>query len=148
MGALNGLKSARPAFRSPLASYMESRGCLSCLADPEVKYYLCMLCYVNDISCIHHDSDFLFQCLHQSFPLKPGYVDPDMYLGAKLHKMRMNNGVWVWAMSATKYVHEAVRNCEVHLAANYRCRYKLPEQKFSLQWDMILRCHECNKLCP
>ena len=58
----------------------------------------------------------MLEWLHKkSFPLKLGFGDPDMYLGVKLHKTRLHNGVWKWAMSPAKYVKEAVRNCIEHL---------------------------------
>ena len=64
----------------------------------------------------------------QSFPLKLGYGDPDMYLGAKFYKTRLHNGVQAWVMSPRKYVHVAVRNNKAHLGANYSGRYRLPKR--------------------
>ena len=57
--------------------------------------------------------------VHKSFPLKVGYGEQDMYLGAKLHWTKLHNDFWAWAMSPVKYVQEGVRNCAVHLAAKY-----------------------------
>ena len=103
----------------------------SCKADPDlwlkpemrpedgVKYYSYILCYVDDILCIHHNADSMLQWLLKSFLLKPGFGKPDMYLGAKLQKTRLHNGVWAWAMSPTNFVLEAVRNCIVNLLSNY-----------------------------
>ena len=51
-----------------------------------------------------------------------------MYLGEKLHKIRLHNGIWAWAISFIKYVHETVRNYAVHLAANYGGRFWLPKK--------------------
>ena len=94
--ALYGLKSAGAAFRSHLAKCMESMGYQSCKADsdlllkPELrpedgaKYYSYILCYVDDILCIHHNADSVLKRLHRSFPLKPGFGKPDMYLGTQL----------------------------------------------------------------
>ena len=42
--------------------------------------------------------------------------DPNLYLGAKLKKVQLHNGVWAWGQSPSKYVQEAVRNVEQHLA--------------------------------
>jgi len=65
--ALYGLKSAGAAFRAHLASFMRQMGYKSCKADPDlwmkavtkpdhnVLYYAYILCYVDDILCIHHD---------------------------------------------------------------------------------------------
>ena len=41
-----------------------------------------------------------------------------MYLGAKLRKVVLENGVEAWATSASKYVHEAVYNLEAYLHEN------------------------------
>ena len=74
-------------------------------------------------------------------PLKLGYDKPDMYLGAKLCKTRLHNGVWAWAISLVKYVQEAVRNGTVHLAANYGGRFSLPkkeENPFKMGYDSEL----------
>ena len=70
----------------------------------------------------------MLEWLHKSFPLKLGFSNPDMYLGAKLCKTRSHNGVWVWAMSPTKYVQEEVRNCAVHLLSNYGGKYKMQKK--------------------
>ena len=75
--ALNYLKTERAAFRSHLASRMESIGYLSWGADidllikPEihldvgVQCYSNFLCYVDNTLCIHHDSDSILQCVQQ-----------------------------------------------------------------------------------
>jgi hypothetical protein len=66
--ALYGLKSAGAAFCDHLASFMCQMGYTSCKADPDlwlkaetrpddnVQYYAYILCYVDDILCIHHDA--------------------------------------------------------------------------------------------
>ena len=61
-----------------------------------------------------------------------------MYLDAKLCKTRIHNEVWARAMSPTKYVHKAVRNCTVHLSSNYGGKYKMPkkaENPFKMGYD-------------
>jgi hypothetical protein len=51
--------------------------------------------------------------LNQYFTLKPSSVgNPSMYLGAKLKLTQMSNGVWVWGMSPSKNIKEAVSNCK------------------------------------
>ena len=74
---------------------MESLGYQSCEADldlwlkPEIrpedgeKYYSYILCYVDDILCIHHNAESVWERLHKSFSLKPEFGKPDLYLGAK-----------------------------------------------------------------
>ena len=70
---------------SHLARCMESMGYQSCNADPDlwlkpeirpedgVKYYYYLFCYVDDILCIHPNSDSMLEQLHKSFPLKPAF---------------------------------------------------------------------------
>ena len=73
--ALYGLKSAGAEFRSHLAKCMESLGYQSCKADPDLwlkpelrpedgaKYYPYILCYVDDILCIHHNADSVLKSI-------------------------------------------------------------------------------------
>ena len=52
--------------------------------------------------------------------MKDGSIgDPDIYLGAKLRKVTLENGVEAWGMSPAKYVGEAVRNAENYLGKNF-----------------------------
>ena len=69
-----------------------------------VKYYSYLLCYVDDMLCIHHNADAVLEQLHKSFSLKLGVGNPDIYLGAKLCKTRLHDGIWAWAISPAKYV--------------------------------------------
>ena len=51
--------------------------------------------------------------------MKPGSIsDPDVYLGGKLRKIRIPNGVFAWANSSSKYVQEIVANVEKHIGQN------------------------------
>ena len=65
--ALYGLKSAGALFHSHLATCMHELGYMSCKADPDLwykamtrqdnlQYYAYILCYVDDILCIHHNA--------------------------------------------------------------------------------------------
>ena len=135
--ALHGLKSAGAAFRRHLSKCMESLGYEPGKADPDLwlkpetrpedggKYYFSLLCYVDDILCIHHNADVMLEWLHKFFPLNLGYGKPDMYLSAKLCKTRLHIVKWAWAMSGTKYICEAVRNFAVHLLSNYGGKYRM-----------------------
>jgi hypothetical protein len=95
--ALYGLKSAGAAFQAHLASFMRQMGYTSCTADPHLwlkavtrpednaRYYAYILCYVDDILCIHHDPMSVMKEINSYLPLKPSSVgDPDIYLGSKL----------------------------------------------------------------
>ncbi len=60
-------------------------------------------------------------------PLKPTSVgDPDIYLGAKLKETRLPHGIWAWGLSPSKYVNQAVKNCQTHLTEKLNGRYSIP----------------------
>jgi hypothetical protein len=118
--ALYGLKSAGASFRNHLANYLHELGYVSCKADADIwlkagtgpgdgfKYcYLSILCYVDDVLCMHHDAMKQIGAINKQFPLKASSVgDPDTYLGAKLKKVLLENGVEAWFMSLSKYMHK------------------------------------------
>jgi hypothetical protein len=105
--ALSGLKSPGASFfRNHLTGFMREMGYQSSKADPEVwlkgetrpgdgfKYYSYVLCYVDDVLCIHHNAMEQICAIDKRFPLKKTSVgDPDIYLGAKLRKVVLENGV-------------------------------------------------------
>ncbi len=77
------------------------------------KYNSYILIYVDDILCIDDDPDSILTQINKYFPLKPDSVcEPDVYLGAKLKLMQLENGVWAWGLSPSKYIHEAIQNCK------------------------------------
>ena len=93
---------------------------------------------MDDILCIHHDADAVLQWLHQSLPLKPGSGSQEIYLSTKLHKTRLHNEVWAWAMSPAKYVCWVVKNDKAHLVKNFSDRYRLPKRSdnpFKIGYD-------------
>ena len=67
------------------------------------------------------------QILHVYFPLKPGFVNPDIYTWAKVRIMRIENDIWAWVMSSTKCVKVLVRKCEKYIVKNLSSHFKLPE---------------------
>ncbi len=109
--ALYGLKSSDAAFCAHLASFMRQMGYSSCKADPDLWYkaetraddnfcyYSYILCYVDEILCIHHDAMSVLDQINRYLPIKPNSVgDPDIYLGAKLRKTRFANDVLAWSL--------------------------------------------------
>jgi hypothetical protein len=80
---------------------MRQMGYTSCKADPDlwlkagtrpedkVHYYTYILCYVDNILCIHHDPmSVMVGEINKYLPLKPSSVgDPDIYLNAKLKEV-------------------------------------------------------------
>ena len=107
VGALYGLKSAGAAFWSHLVDFLHHLGLLPCPADLYIwmnlmvrsdyrfNYYAYALIYVNDVMVIYHDAERLIRRIDKSFKLKSSLIsDSDIYLGAKLNKFRLENGVW------------------------------------------------------
>jgi hypothetical protein len=137
--ALYGLKSAGAVVQAHLASFMCQMGYTSCKADPDlwlkavtrpednVRYYAFILCYVDDILCIHHDPMSVMKKIKGNPPLKSSSVgNPDIYLGAKLKETRLHNGVMAWGLSPSKYIVQAVKNCQLHLTEKLAGRYSIP----------------------
>ncbi len=138
---LYGLKSAGAAFRTHLASFMRQMGYTSCKADPDLwykaetrpadnfRYYVYILCYVDNILCTHHNPMSVLDLINWYMPLKPSLVgDPDIYLGAKLKMIQLENGIWAWGLSPSEYVAQAVKNCAKHLTDKLNNHFCLPQQ--------------------
>jgi hypothetical protein len=139
--ALYGLKDARAAFCAHLASFMCQMGYPSCKADPDLwykaeirpddnfRYYVYMLCYVDNILCVHHDPMTVLNLINAYMPLRPSLVgNPDIYLGAKLKLTQLDNGIYAWGLSPSKYVTQAVKNCAKHLTNKLNNRFCLPQR--------------------
>ena len=139
--SLYGLRSSGAAFRNHLADCMQHLGFKPCLADPDLwmkpevrpddgtEYYAYVLLYVDDALVVHHDGESVLKRLDKYFKLKEGSVgDPEVYLGAKLKKMRLENGVWAWANSPAKYVRECCNNTQTYLNELEGDRWKLPKK--------------------
>ena len=104
---------------------MRTMGYTPYLADPDVwmklmrresnnfKYYAYLLLWVDGCLVIHHTALNELYKLDKYFKMKDGSIgDPDMYLGAKLRKFTLENGVQTWGLSPSKYVHDAISNME------------------------------------
>ena len=129
--ALYGLKAAGTTFGRHISDCMRHLGYKPCRADPDLwmkpmvrpddgfRYWAYILLYVDDCLAIHHDATSALEQLDKYFQMKPGSIgDPNFYLGAKLRKVTLDNGVEAWSISASKYVQEAVRNCETFIKKN------------------------------
>jgi hypothetical protein len=114
-------------------------GYTSCKADPDlwlkavtrpdnnVHYYAYILYYVDDILCIHHDPMSVMNKINGYLPLKPSSVgDLDIYLVAKLKQTRLHNGVMAWGLSPSKYIVQAVKNCQIYLIEKFNGKYLIP----------------------
>ena len=93
------------------------------------KYYVYVLCYVDDILVVHHDAMRIMKKINKFFLLKPDYVgDPNMYVKDKTKYHKTPNRMWSWTMGPSKYVRDACNNCKDHLNNNFDDKYKLPKQ--------------------
>ena len=64
--------------------------------------YAYILCCVDYTLIINHCDEDVLKRLDNYFNMKPVSLgDPDIYLGAKLRKINMHNGVWAWDLSST-----------------------------------------------
>ena len=125
--ALYGLKSAGSSFRDAISDCMRTLGYSPCQADADLwmraetksdgtEYYSYILLYVDDVLAIHEEATGLLKRVDYYFKMKKGSIgDPNIYLGARLRPVTLENGVVAWAMSPSKYVQEAVANVEAHL---------------------------------
>ena len=84
-----------------------------CLADPGLwfkeetrpsdgaKYYAYFHLYVDDCLVIHRAEDTALHKLDHFFKMKSGSIgNPNIYLGAKIRKVVLENEVESWATSA------------------------------------------------
>ena len=64
---------------------------------------------------VHADAISILNRIDMYMKLKVGSVgDPDIYMGAKLMKVTMDDGNKAWGVSPSKYVPETVRNYELY----------------------------------
>ena len=81
--------------------------------DDDFEYYEYVLLYVDDSLAISHDDMAALDLMDKFFMMKKGSIgDLDIYLGAKLCKIQLDNGVFARGVIPAKYVQEAVRNVE------------------------------------
>ena len=128
--ALYGLKSAGAAFRALLAETLYDLGYVPTRADPDVwlrpavkpdgfEYYELVLCYVDDVLSVSHDSATTLRGLQSTFKLKDDKVEvPEMYLGAQLSKMQVEgHECWITPDNRLEIRHKRILQ---HLMG--RCR--------------------------
>ena len=115
-------------------------GYKSCMADPDPDLWMreevdldgniLRLYPLLRGRCVSDPHDAMAQLdkINKYFKLKPESMgDPKMYLGAKLKEHETASGVWCWTMSPSKYVREAVKNCDTHLEKNFDGQHSLPK---------------------
>ena len=68
--------------------------------------------------------------IDKDFNLKPSLINyTEIYLGAKLNNMRLENGLWAWANIPARYVKELVANVEKYLDELADAHWQFPKKK-------------------
>ena len=129
---LYGITSAGASFKNHLSECTRNIGYPLCPEDPDLwfkeetcpsdgdKHYAYFFLYVDNCLVIHNAEDTALHELDHFFTMKSGSIGyPNMYLGAKLRKVVLENGFEAWATSALKYLKEAVSNSEDYLHENF-----------------------------
>ena len=126
--ALYGGKSAGRDFWEHLRSCMEFLGFESCKADPDVwmrpavkadgsEYWEYVLLYCDDALVISENGEKVLRDeIGKYFELKEESIgSPSIYLGGKMRKVTLDNGVEAWSFGSSQYVKAAVDNVESYL---------------------------------
>ena len=100
----------------------------SCLADSDVwmrlaiksdgnTYYEYILLYVDNALVVSENAEsILGNELRRYLHLKEESIGPPtVYLGGRVHKVQLENGVWAWSFSSSQYVQSAVKNVEAYV---------------------------------
>ena len=112
--ALYGGKSSGSDFWKYLRTCMEHLGFISCKADSEIwmrpakkdlgeEYWEYVLLYVDDALCVSMNGEHVLENeIDKYFYIKEGSVGPPtIYLGNKVSKVTLENGVKAWAFSSS-----------------------------------------------
>ena len=127
--ALYDGKCAGSDYWKHMRTCMLHLGFESCKADQDVwmrkavhpktnaEYWEYVLLYVDDCLCAsHRPKEVLEKEIGKYWTMKPGSVGPPtIYLGNKVSKVTLENGVKAWSFSSSQYVQGAVNNVEAYL---------------------------------
>ena len=143
--AVYGGKTSRRDFRNHLISCMHFINFTSCPADPDVwmrpairsdgsKCYDHALSYVDDALVVSENAESIIRNeLGRYFELKEESIGPpDHYLGGKVRKVQLENGVNAWTFSSAQYFQTAVKNVEVYLVSEDSKHWKMPNNSDTL----------------
>ena len=125
--ALYGGKVAGANFCNHLRDCMEHLGYESCLADPDLwmkvgvkdnndRYWHYILLYVDNMLSIGIELQGQIEAIGKYFQMNPESIGPpNIYLGGKVSKIKLQNRVDAGAFSSSQYVQAAVKNVEDYL---------------------------------
>ena len=87
------------------------------IKDNGSTYWEYVLLYVDDCLCISMNADRVIRSeIGRYFIIKPKSIGPpDIYLGNKVSKVTLDNGIDAWSLSSFQYVQNSVRNVESYL---------------------------------
>ena len=127
--AVCGGKTSGRDFRNYLRRCMDDLKFVSCKADPDVwmrpaekrdgsKCWEYVLLYTDDILCISENGeDVIRNEIGGYFDFKKKSIGPpDIYLGGKLRKVQLENGLYAWAFGSSQYIQEVIANLEKQLS--------------------------------
>jgi len=85
--------------------------------DDGSAYWEYVLLYMDDALCISENAEHILRKeIGKYFYVKEGSVGPtSIYLGNKVSKVTLENGVDAWSFSSSQYVQAAVSNVEDYL---------------------------------
>ena len=139
--AVYGGKTSGRDFRNHLRSCMEFINFTSCPADPDVwmrpaiksdgtKVYDYVLLYVDDALVVSENAESILRNeLGRYFELKEESIGPpDHYIGGRVRKVQLENGVYAWAFRSSQYVQTAVKNVEAYLDSQDNKHWKMPSK--------------------
>ena len=137
--ALYSGKAAGRDFRNHLCSCMEFLNFKSCIADPDMwmrpaiksdgnTYYEYILLYVDDALVVSENAESILRNkLGRYFHLKEESIGPPtVYLGGRVRKVQLENGVWAWSFSSSQYVQSPVKNIEADVRRPENSHLKIP----------------------
>ena len=118
---------------------MEFLNYKSCLAGSDVwmrpaiksdgnTYYEYILLYVDDTLVVSENAQSILRNeLGRYFHLKEESIGPPtVYLGSRVHKVQLENGVWAWSFSSSQYVQSAIKNIEEYVGRPENSHLKIP----------------------
>ena len=85
--------------------------------EDKSPYWEFVLLYVDDALCISTDpKSVLEKEIRKYWTLKAGSLGPPkIYLGNKVSKVMLANGITTWSFSSSQYIQNAIKNVEIHL---------------------------------
>jgi hypothetical protein len=88
------------------------------MLESVILYWAYILIYVDEILCVHHEPGAPLEKLDEYFKMKEGSIQvPTFYLGNKLNKTVLLNGMVAWGMSSSNYLQSSVQNVQDYLLA-------------------------------